>query len=296
MGGDPRRGDWGPTRDPKRNAQIRRQTTETEIEADYRREQDYLKHLEAFRERRRQQVPGMEKSINEAIPMLLGAWQQQVDNAITDAQFPGEDESQKYFWIALAGNLLWAATVFLNPAAAGEMTLIRWMSGVGATIGSGAWERTSKDPHTTSPPPHDPKLIVRQQVAKARGKLEEQFQKKRREWALGFTKLQDWGQPDDAALDLFNRYIWTQMFPWIKYDSDRFDHIRLEALEKVKGTLADYNRQWQQFKRSTVWAGKAEQKRHGVEFRPILLITFGGTVISGRAADLPQSKVDTKFH
>jgi len=286
MSGNQKGGDWGPTRDPKRNPQITR-----EVEADARREKEYLKRLEAFKERRRQRLPGMEKSINEAIPGLLTSWQQQVDNAITDAPTPMEDESRKYFWIALAGNLLWASTVFLNPAAAGEMVLIKMMSGVGATIGSGAWQQVDND----SGPPQDPKLIIRQQVAKARGSLEEYFQKKRHDWAAGFSRLQDWDAPDAAALDAFNQYLWEQMFPWIKYDNDRFDNIRLEALEKVKATLADFNRQWREFQRANVWAGRAEQRRHGIVFRPRLLITFGGTVISGGAADR-ISGIDTKFH
>lgn len=278
MSGNSKSADWAPTRDPKRNAQIAR-----EAEAAARREHDYLKRLEEFKERRRQRLPGMEKSINEAIPGLLNSWQQQVDNAITDAPVPMDDESRKYFWIALAGNLLWASTVFLNPAAAGEMLLIKMMSGVGATIGSGAWQQIDAD--NDSGPTKDPKLIIRQQVAKARGSLEDYFQKKRHDWALGFSRLQDWDQPDGAALDAFNQYMWEQVFPWIKYDNDRFDNIRLEALEKVKATLADFNRQWREFQRANVWAGKAEQRRHGIVFRPRLLITFGTTVISGGAVD-----------
>ncbi|MFK4530164.1 hypothetical protein ABIF90_008145 [Bradyrhizobium japonicum] len=274
MGGDPKRGDRGSTRDPKRNAQIGRQAAGTP---------DFGEYLEA--------ASDMEKSIDGKIESLLNAWQTQVDSAITDAPNPLDDESRKYFWIALAGNLLWASTVFLNPAVAGELTLIRVMSGVGAAIGSGAYERTSKE-HSSdnAPPPHDPKYLMREQVAKARGTLEEHFKTKRHEFAWGFPELKDW--PKSSALDALDRYMWKQMFPWIRYDTDRFNNIRLEALEKVKGTLADYNRQWQQYKQATVWAGKAELKRRNVEFRPILLISFGGKVLSGRAAD----RLDTKFH
>jgi hypothetical protein len=47
-----------------------------------------------------------------------------------------EEESKFYFLVALGGNLLWAATCFLDPAAPGQVVLIKLMSGLGAAIGS----------------------------------------------------------------------------------------------------------------------------------------------------------------
>jgi hypothetical protein len=45
------KGDWAPTRDPKRNAEITR-----EVKKEAANEAAYLKHLQAFRERRAQNL------------------------------------------------------------------------------------------------------------------------------------------------------------------------------------------------------------------------------------------------
>lgn len=140
--GNPK-GDWAPTRDPKRNAEITRQWQKQAAN-----EAAYLKHLQAFRERRAHNLPGIEKYINQQIPILLGAWQEQVDNAITDAEYPVEPESKIFFWIALGGNLLWAATCLVNPAAG---LAIGVMSFAGAFIGSGGIQKVAGEPD--SPPP-----------------------------------------------------------------------------------------------------------------------------------------------
>ena len=68
-----------------------------------------------------------------------------------------------------------------------------------------------------------------------------------------------------------------QLFPWIKYDTDRFDRIRLDTLELLKRTLADYNRQWQKFLQDAAWYGEAQRKKHNIVFRPRLNIRFGNT-------------------
>jgi hypothetical protein len=64
----------------------------------------------------------------------LGEWYQNARWGIEKASLSGPDEAMKWFLVALGGNLLWAATAFLNPAAA---VAIRVMSVAGATIGSG---------------------------------------------------------------------------------------------------------------------------------------------------------------
>jgi hypothetical protein len=148
--GNPK-GDWAPTRDPKRNAEITRQWQKQAAN-----EAAYLKHLQAFRERRAHNLPGIEKYINQQIPILLGAWQEQVDNAITDAEYPVEPESKIFFWIALGGNLLWAATCLVNPAAG---LAIGVMSFAGAFIGSGGIQKVAGEPDSPPRPtaPRGPK-------------------------------------------------------------------------------------------------------------------------------------------
>jgi hypothetical protein len=86
------KGDWAQTRDPKRNAEI---TREVKKEAAY---------LQAFRERRARDLPGIEEYINTHIP--LNARKSDVDLAITRAEkTPVAPESKILWWIALGGGL-----------------------------------------------------------------------------------------------------------------------------------------------------------------------------------------------
>jgi hypothetical protein len=86
------KGDWAQTPDPKRNAEI---TREVKKEAAF---------LQGFRERRAQDLPGIEEYINTHIP--LNARKSEVDIAITDAEkTPAAPESKILWWIALGGGL-----------------------------------------------------------------------------------------------------------------------------------------------------------------------------------------------
>jgi hypothetical protein len=86
------KGDWAQTPDPKRKAEI---TREVKKEAAY---------LQAFRERRGHDLPGIEEYINTHIP--LHARKSEVDLAITDAEkTPVAPESKILWWIALGGSL-----------------------------------------------------------------------------------------------------------------------------------------------------------------------------------------------
>jgi hypothetical protein len=264
-------GDWAVTRNPARNAQIEREVAkQAAIEA------AYLKHLQAFRERRAQNLPGIEKYINQQIPILLDAWQQQVDNAVTDEPYAVAEESKVFWWLALAGNMVWAATSFLDPAIAIENELIVLLAHTGAAVNAGVVKELWGDLDSS----HGAKVFMRQKIAKARGDLEALFQGKRREWGSRFERLQDWEQADEILLDQFNVYIWQQMFPTIAYDAGRFDQIRVMAVQTVHGAVADYNRQWMEFKSSAAWFGEAELKKHNIVFRPVLMIKFGDKLLS----------------
>jgi hypothetical protein len=62
-------------------------------------------------------------------------------NGVGGASLDGDDEGAKWFLVALAGNLVWAATAFVAP----EATLaIRLMSVGGATVGSGTLQQLAK--------------------------------------------------------------------------------------------------------------------------------------------------------
>jgi hypothetical protein len=72
----------------------------------------------------------------------LDTWYQNARWGIEKASLSGDDEAMKWFLVALGGNLLWAATAFLNPAAA---VAIRVMSVAGATIGSGTMSQLAAE-------------------------------------------------------------------------------------------------------------------------------------------------------
>jgi hypothetical protein len=60
--------------------------------------------------------------------------------------------------------------------------------------------------------------------------------------------------------------------------------MRLMAVEAVQSAVADYTRQWTEFKRSAAWYGEKERKKHDVVFRPVLRISFEGKPLWNAAA------------
>ena len=150
-----------------------------------------------------------------------------------------------------------------------------------------------------APPPDNPpsaKEGIREQIAIARGTLEEEFQKKRREWASEFIRLQDWGKDDPTILGEFNAYIWEKMFPTIPYDKLRFKEILKMAKEAVSSAVADYNRQWKQFVQDAAWYGESERKRGHIVFRAVLRISFAGKPLWD-ASDISDGRhLDVRFH
>ena len=67
---------------------------------------------------RPRRLAGLEKYVNHQVQINLTGWKEEVDQAINRAAAPAEPESRIYWYIALAGNLLWAATCLLDPPAA----------------------------------------------------------------------------------------------------------------------------------------------------------------------------------
>nr|WP_320192948.1 DUF4157 domain-containing protein [uncultured Desulfobacter sp.] len=68
-------------------------------------------------------------------------YREQVKSGVRGWSAPKEKQSDVWFCIALAGNLVWAATSFVNPMASGA---IKAMSMIGAAIGSGTLEKAMK--------------------------------------------------------------------------------------------------------------------------------------------------------
>lgn len=76
----------------------------------------------------------------------MGIWYTASRFGINGANLDGDDDGTKWFLLALAGNLVWAATAFVNPAAA---LAIRVMSVAGAAVGSGTMEKMAKEDRPT---------------------------------------------------------------------------------------------------------------------------------------------------
>jgi hypothetical protein len=71
----------------------------------------------------------------------LQTWYTNTHFGLDSADLSGNSDGRKWFIIALAGNLLWAATAFLDPLVLAGALAIKLMSVSGATIGSGTMQQ-----------------------------------------------------------------------------------------------------------------------------------------------------------
>ena len=261
--------DWSPTRDPKKNA---------EIEAKLRAERRVDAGIAEIHRRRMEKLPHAAEHAGTLVIQYLDEWALWVNTAIGDVSIPADKDGKIWWWIALAGNLVWAATIFINPAAAGGMLWIKIMSVSGGIVGAGGLE-SSLSSSSPSPPIDEnvAKDRLRKSVARARAKLETHFNEKRFDWAGDFWRLADWDQNNPAVKDSFDKFIWEKMFPWIPHDDDRFEQIRNEAARMAKSVMGDFLCQWKTYLNSDKWAGEAEMAKYAAKnFHPKLTFSFGG--------------------
>jgi hypothetical protein len=228
------------------------------------------------------ELPGAAEYAGTNIKLYLDEWAEWVNSAITDVSIPAEKEGQIWFWVALAGNLIWAGTAFINPLVAGATMWTRIMSVAGAEIGSGALKTIASSDGPVAPSDENgAKDLLRKSVAKARGRLETHFKEQRFDWASDFSQLADWNKTETAVKNNFDEFIWQKVFPWIEYNDDRFEKIRSEASRMANSIIADYSRQWIQYLRSNPWAGEGEMAKHAAtDFRPKLRFTFGNQLLN----------------
>ncbi len=226
--------------------------------------------------------------VHQQIPINLGAWKTEINDAIGLAAPPAQPESRFPWYLALAGNLLWAATCLIAPPAAagiaateiaiGEaaerfMTrkeiakqlasdivqeaaknkdqvnsfLTKTMSFGGAAVGSGILEPKKE------PGPDDGKALVRKIIGERRANLEDDYKKNMRDnWTKQLLATWDEWDDIDEPLELFDLFLWGQMFPRIPYDEERFNAIRTGAQRVIESALADYNRQWLKYQADTM--------------------------------------------
>jgi hypothetical protein len=211
---------------------------------------------------------------------FLNGWQIQADSALTVAQQPPNDDSKVFWFIALGGNLLWAGTCLVNPAAATSITI---MSFAGAAIGSGSVEQVWKNPPEE---PADAKALAAGWIAEKRDQLEKTFKKARRQWATDLAGLDGFGLTTEEMLDTFQKYIWTNMFPRIAFDDHKYSAIHTACVKNAETMLADFRTQWQKYVQMASWFGMGERKRRNIYFKYYPNVDFD--MATGNLKSAPQ--------
>jgi hypothetical protein len=249
----------------------------------YKTRADVIVPASSRDEHERRQV--VRSFVHQQIPINLNAWKTEVNTAIDLAAPPAKPESRVFWFVALAGNLVWAAVCLIAPPAAagiaaaeiavGEaaerfMTqkeiakqlaseirtniaktakdnadavrsvVTKTMNFGGAAVGSNILTPKAKE----NPGAEDGKAMVRDIIGKSRANLEDDYKKSMRDvWTEQLIQI--WKTAGDIEpLDLFDLFLWAQMFPRIPYDEDRFNAVRKSAQSVIESALADYNRQW----------------------------------------------------
>jgi len=254
---------------------------------------------------RQQRVEQLIQPIDMQIQSFLHGWEIQAVAALSVASMPPEEDSQIFWFIALGGNMLWAATCMINPVAGvglkigAKMSaetaalLTKVMSFSGAFAGSGGIqfgyekiEKIWKDPPGSV---EDAKSLAASYVVEKRDLLELIFKTKRREWANALADVGNWGETTEQIIDMHQQYIWDQMFPRIPYDGGDHKYTRILNLcvENMKAMLADYKVNWKSYQQMASWYGAAERKRRGIYFKYNPKLRFDlGTADTGKAETL----------
>jgi hypothetical protein len=171
----------------------------------------------------------MADDVEQFITDGLQDWATAAEGAVADAQDPADDDSIVYWLISLAGNLLWAATVFFPPAglaAAGASTATKVASMVGATVGSDTIRKMAQDPPSTD----EAKKFLRDMIAKKADELRKMF----------VDSADDW-----IASDLAN-YVTNEMLTAAHITPDSGGHLADDDAERLmqsvreKATLRAY--------------------------------------------------------
>jgi len=197
----------------------------------------------------------------------LDRWKEAVDSVIALAPIPQAQDSEVYWWIALAGNMIWAATSLMTDGAA---TVI--MSFGGGALASGV----------LTPRPDNRAAgrdFVRKAVAQTRGQMEEHkaLRSMARDWATEFmTNI--YGKDMDASPEgirkaqqkfgtsydidqMFDEFVWDHLFTVDANDTRKYTIIGDLALKNVIAALDYFN---QEFKR---WRQKgAQHHRNGTTY------------------------------
>jgi hypothetical protein len=216
----------------------------------------------------------MADDVEQFITDGLQDWATAAEGAVADAQDPADDDSIVYWLISLAGNLLWAATVFFPPAglaAAGASTATKVASMVGATVGSDTIRKMAQDPPSTD----EAKKFLRDMIAKKADELRKMFVDSADDWiasdlanyvtnemltAAHITPDSGWHLADDDAERLMQSVrekatlraytLEKFLFPGGDITAGNLSTtLRKFMLRELNRALSDYNRQFREWKK-----------------------------------------------
>lgn len=187
-------------------------------------------HSDPRRERELQQLadqamarlPGVGRS-------FLNEWYSASNGALAAAAEPSVPESLPYWWIALAGNLAWAATSLFPGAQAAVVAV----SFAGAAVGSGAVQRATETPA----PPVSGRETVGRALAVARDRAESTIRPAVIDAAtdIATNNISDPEQQD--------RVLWGKICPAVPFEG-RFQQMYDSHLARINGALRDFIAQY----------------------------------------------------
>lgn len=218
---------------------------------------------------------------------FLDQWLIQMVSAKSDAVAPPE-ESKDYWYVALIGNLLWAASCFVPGAGvvskvastlgggqfarissgAGMTNLGKvmyvTMSQVGAVVGSAGPVLLATD-SGGNPSGKD---VVSDVLNDKRTKLGEALRKNEERWASELMHREGFGFDSFYSntakyLQEVDQVLWANIFPTISFED--YKGIYRSGLNAINGALSDFNRQYQAWTQAVRnWAEYDSRGRYGI--------------------------------
>jgi hypothetical protein len=236
-------------------------------------------------------------------------WQAAGQYALANVSDPQEDDSDVYWWIALAGNMLWAATAFFPgggviqqlesgvakvavngvtkympmikelpsnwPTATRAASLLGAAAGgnvvaMGAAVASGKWSLANA------------KFQMTKQLASKRGPIKQTFIDGATAWvnstllprALAKAGIQDGdvstrdsaviqilgaSQKDERRSFTWGNYIFPSTPEYTSNPKERSATLGEFMKDQIDEALKNFDRQWRDYQRANVWAGKAQR-------------------------------------
>jgi hypothetical protein len=186
---------------------------------------------------------------------FLTQWSLQMSNATRDASKPS-DESSRDWWVALAGNMLWAASCFvpgagvIKTASEGMSTMGKvmyvTMAHGGAMAGAGVF---------ATGPSGDPsgKDVLTRELNKKLKELQDVLHRNSEEWASSIERDPEFkkvlsSDTEETLLEFIDKSLWNSLFPSIPYQD--YNVIYNGALQQLNKALAEFDKQYKAWKKA----------------------------------------------